>query len=496
METQLTSESTPKRSSEKSVDVDVVPKSYIYVECEAESRDHGLKADPVDIEFAGSLPVFARFGNCGFHPQFGHTDRPPEGYRFIRKKFGREDRSISDVERVILLFVWCFRIAIVAAIALVRIIARYGIVHFFRMCGRLMWQCVVFARAGAGPIPILRFLQSRHFRSQMMLPRRASLTFITSVPYTYNQRPWIIEIEDSTTLFFPFFENGKTYKIDIRQSPYYRIVRSLLESHQCRGIVTHVKSTADTLPKLFASELIAKKTSYIPCGVKVPLRWQRHEHEGGPIDLLFTCSWHQNPQSFYLRGGLEVLDAFAILHERYPQLRLTLRTHLPPLAERHLRIVDRCWVRVIPRYLPEKEMDQLFESSHVFLLPAARIHIISLLKAMSYGHVVVATDGWAFEEYLTHDDNGLVVPGRYGKVSWMDEQTGILRENYKRMYKSDPIVVAGIVEQVSRVVDDIHLRRRIGQNARHAVETKYNIDSWNLGLKEAFDKAIRNDFQA
>jgi hypothetical protein len=30
------------------------------------------------------MPVFEKIGNCGFHPQFAHTDNPPTGYRFIR----------------------------------------------------------------------------------------------------------------------------------------------------------------------------------------------------------------------------------------------------------------------------------------------------------------------------------------------------------------------------------------------------------------------------
>src|SRR5215468_7642614 len=40
-------------------------------------------ADPVDIEFAGWMPIFQIFGHCGTHPQFGHTNEPPSGYRFV-----------------------------------------------------------------------------------------------------------------------------------------------------------------------------------------------------------------------------------------------------------------------------------------------------------------------------------------------------------------------------------------------------------------------------
>ncbi len=119
----------------------------------------------------------------------------------------------------------------------------------------------------------------------------------------------------------------------------------------------------------------------------------------------FTCSWHQNPESFFLRGGLDVVRAFEIIHERYPHARLTLRTGLPKLKPRFRRVLEKCWVRVIDRYLPDDEMDELMRSTHIFVLPAARIHVVSVLRAMAHGQVVVASDGWGFREYVEHRRN-------------------------------------------------------------------------------------------
>jgi glycosyltransferase involved in cell wall biosynthesis len=321
-----------------------------------------------------------------------------------------------------------------------------------------------------------------------MLPRQRGLVFVTSVPYTFGQEPWVIEIEDAISLFYPFVQNGKTSKLKIGECPYLPILRKLLEADNCRGIITHIRSTAESLPTLLGSEIIGRKTTYVPLGVKLPRCWQRHDDEEY-LDLLFTCSWHQNPESFFLRGGLEVLDAFAICRERYPFIRLTLRSGLPYLRTHYHRILERGWVRVVNRYLPPVEMETLLRKSHVFLLPAARIHIVSILKAMSFGQVVVASDGWGIEEYVSHERNGLIVNGRYGKVSWMDKKTGLLRENYRPMHRSDPIVVQNLVDAISRLAEDQALRRRLGRNARRDVETTYSLDNWNRGLKAALDKA-------
>jgi glycosyltransferase involved in cell wall biosynthesis len=170
-------------------------------------------------------------------------------------------------------------------------------------------------------------------------------------------------------------------------------------------------------------------------------------------------------------------------------LRLTLRSGLPALDSHYHRIMEAGWVRVINRFLSAEEMDALMAESHIFLLPAARVHIVSLLQAMSYGLAVVASDGWGIEEYVTHEHNGLIVRGRYGKVSWADEQAGMLREDYEPMCTSDPELVEGLVEAVSRLVEDQQLRRRLGQTARADVESKHSLAQWNQGLKAALDQA-------
>ena len=104
-----------------------------------------------------------------------------------------------------------------------------------------------------------------------------------------------------------------------------------------------MRSTAEALPKLFGSEIVAAKTAYVPCGTVLPPAAQDHA-AGDRLDLLFACSWHQFPVSFFLRGGLDVLRAFEIVQERHPHVRLTLRTRLPDLKPRFRKVLERCWV--------------------------------------------------------------------------------------------------------------------------------------------------------
>jgi glycosyltransferase involved in cell wall biosynthesis len=451
--------------------------------------------EAVPIEFAGWVPIFEHAGNCGRHPQFKHTAEPPPGYRFTcsapLRKHGPSLWSTRIVPllrrlgQVLKKVPWLMR-PLFGVFRGTPGVSRRDRRRVFLAMVRLVFT---LRRRGARLLPILRFLRSRHYQSQLMLAQRPGLVFLPSMPMTYGQNPWIVEIEDPTTLFYPFVQNGGTRRVRILQSPYFPIVKTLLESDSCKGVITHMRSTAQMVSKLFDSDTIRAKVHYAPLGVPLPQRWQRHE-ESEHINLLFTNSWHQMTGNFFLRGGLDVLEAFAILHERYPQLRLTMRTTLPGLEVRHHRIIEEGWVRVINRFSSAREMEALLAESHIFLLPAARVHIVSLLQAMAHGLAVVTSDGWGFEEYVTHGRNGLVVKGRYGKVSWVDEKVGMLRENYNPMYKSDPKVIRGLVRAVSLLVENRSLRKRLGRNARLDVQTTYNLERWNGGLKAAFDKAL------
>jgi glycosyltransferase involved in cell wall biosynthesis len=459
-------------------------------------RIRGLR-EAVPIEFAGWLPIFEFSGNCGQHPQFAHTAEPPAGYSFTCSSPPGHLDPTADPQRAgrllrgasrILTGLWWFARPFVAV---VRSCSQFKLRDQIRVLAAIMGLFVILLRKGAKLRAIFRFLQSRHFHSQLLLAHYRGPVFLTSMPYTYGQNPWVVEIEDPTTLFYPLIQNGETAELSIPDSPYFPIIKTLLEADACKGILTHMRSTAKMVAALFASEIIRKKIHYTPLGVKLPERWQRHEEdETEPLDLLFINSWCQVPANFFVRGGLDVLEAFAILHRRFPRLRLTMRTDLPPLDDHYLRIIDSNWVRLIDRFLPDLEMDALLAESHIFLLPSARVHIVSLLQAMSYGLAVVSSDGWGIQEYLAHERNGLIVEGRYGRTSWTDEKVGMLREDYEPMYTADPRVVAGLVEAVSRLVQDRKLRKRLGRSAREDVRTTYNLENWNGGLKRALDQAL------
>ena len=410
------------------------------------------------IFYAGHLRPFKHIGH---HPQFEHVHQPPPGYQFVTER----------------------RVGLTTSIRLLKSLTE------------LFSKAVV---NGSKVMDLARFIRSRSMAAQLSFPSDISLAFLPSTPFILGQIPWVIEIEDTTTLFAPFPRiSGKRYDPrifgtnGIYDSGFFPIVKSLLQCDSCRGVICHVRSTAESIPLLFDDQRLAEKIAHIPLGIRTRHR-SKAPIEKEVITILFTNSWHQASTGFYLRGGLDVLEAYSTIYSEHARLRLILRSKLPEtLDHRYRQIIDRCNVQVIDQFLSREEIEALFSSADIYLLPSARLHVVSILQAMAYGLAIVVSDGWGIAEYVDHGRNGLVIPGRYGTCSWMDEN-GMLREDYKPLFSTDATVSNGLAEALSKLIKDQGLRTKLGDAAINDVESKFSIERWNLGLAKAFDKALSN----
>jgi len=467
------------------------------------------------VLYAGYLPPF---GLIGSHPQFEHLGSPPPGYEFEYIDAGRfallfrllalpvnwlsSPGSIRSKLKTLIGFVrnrtigselqQCYKSAGPLPgnnVAYNGWGDLWGTIRNLLVAVRRLRSSAI--RNGAKQSAIMSFILTRDVLSQLRIPTSARLALLPTSPFILGQVPWVIEIEDPTTLFRPFLRNGQTSSLEIHDIACYPIIKTILESENCRGIICHMKSTAESIPILFNNPALREKTFHIPLGITLPeTTASSDKQENGEIRILFTNSWHQGYRGFYYRGGLDVLKAFSILAAKYSNIRLILRTKLPhDLDERYRDIIKDCPVEIMDRFLTNDDMEKLLSTVDIYLLPSARIHIVSLLKAMSYGLAVVASDGWGMTEYVEHGRNGLVVRGRYGKSSWMSER-GMLMENYESLFSVDTFVVNELVDTLSTLIEDRNLRKRLGKAARRDIETRFSRDSWNRGLAKVFDKVL------
>lgn len=412
---------------------------------------------PVPVLYPSFLSCYgAELGWVAAHPQFKHLANPPAGYYFTEKAAPDPSRNVVRV-----------------ATGLVDLNLRL--------------------EAAGVPEEIAReFVKSRRPELQPYIPAHTRLEFLPTYPFTLGQVPWMIEIEDTTTLLFPFLANDRSAEAAVVGTPWHTAVRVLLQHPGCRGIVTHVRSTADSLPILFQDPDLAAKVTHAPVGMQLPDRSNadRTRDAEEPVTLLFSNSWHQDPRSFYLRGGLDVLEAFMILRQRRSNVRLVIRSELPAdLDPRYVAAARLPEVEVLDQKLSDVEMEALLASADIYVLPSARLHVVSVLQALARGMATVVSDGWGMREYVEDGVTGVVVRGRAGTTSWTDSQ-GVLRENYTPTFSSTPALVQELTGALERLIDDAQWRRQLGTAARERVRREFTIERWNDALGSAFDKAL------
>src|SRR5262249_41142524 len=136
--------------------------------------------DRIPIEFAGWLPVYEFSGNCGQHPQFSHTADPPRGYRFTCSAPSRKrgtafwHRSIARVLGELYRFVRMLGVVLRPLPGLFRRAPGVTLLVRLQLLAVLVRLFFTFVFKGASPFATLRFLQSRHFHSQLQVARTRS----------------------------------------------------------------------------------------------------------------------------------------------------------------------------------------------------------------------------------------------------------------------------------------------------------------------------------
>lgn len=321
--------------------------------------------------------------------------------------------------------------------------------------------------------------------------------FHHTVPFNQSEQPWILHFESPTPLFFPFIYHGEVADIELENQLIYKIVKEKLAAENCLGIFSHIKESVETLKTIFNDEDISKKIHYIPAGVAFP---KQHESaikskieanlNSKPITFLFTNSFHGDPASFCLRGGLEVLNALGKLAEKF-NIRVKIFSKkpnmVPPTARFNLE--PRELQQFLPESLNEKIewhearvsdeiLDQALVESDFFLLPSAGLHSMAAMKALAFGCCVVVSDAPGFDEFITDGENGIVIKGRRKAVYQRDVKTGWYRDNYKSMYELQQEIADQLYKRLLYYIVNQDERRQIMKNAVERIKRDQTIDAW------------------
>jgi glycosyltransferase involved in cell wall biosynthesis len=253
------------------------------------------------------------------------------------------------------------------------------------------------------------------------------------------------------------------------------MVRYMLEQPECRAVFSHLKQTAQGLGPLFESEIIAAKTHYVPLGVlttpaqeaaiDTAIAARRPEE----VTLLFTNSYHQLPENFVLRGGVDVVTAFLAASKHADNLRLVLRSTLPEMLGPELLRVIRTHPKIalVDGKISDEELFKLYCRAQIFLVPGAALHALSVARAMHCGLVCIASDAPGYEEYIEDEITGLMLSGRRAAIYSPEPVTGWMRDDYAPMFRSNPTFATDLAALLIHLAQSEQTRARIGAQARN-----------------------------
>ena len=282
---------------------------------------------------------------------------------------------------------------------------------------------------------------------------------------------YIFNIEDQMTLY-RYLGNGQTYDIDLHKHPETDFIRYILEDSRCKKIICHIKKMSETLPSLLKSDIIKNKIEYQKIGI--PIKNIKNNNYKNDFNILFTNSFYNSEYSFYLRGGHILVNVFLKLVQKYPNIKLTLRTSIP----KNFNYDYHPNIKIIENFLPENELEELYLDSNIYVLPSCRVHSHSIIQAFSYGLPVISTNGWGVEEFIEHESNGLIIGG-FENISWHDENMGCI-EHYQNIMSPQLIQHASdqLYYYLEFILNNPEYLNQLRENCVSTCKSEYSLLNW------------------
>lgn len=310
-------------------------------------------------------------------------------------------------------------------------------------------------------------------------PDNTDLILSTGTVVTEN-KPWIMKILDT-----PFSMAGNDYNLFIKNKDK---IEGALTSDYCKRIIVHTESAKEHMNKYFSKKVMKKVIKISPAipGTIAP-RKKRGDNE---VRFLFMGSIN-NPDEFFMKGGLEALETIRILSESYPNVNLKVRCKLPAEIKEQYNLPN---VIFLEDQMDSEEIKRLYRESDVLIMPGyGGYFIMAYLEAFSYGLPIIALDTYGVNEFIKEGETGFIgEPSRSAPINVPEYPSNTRSQDFISMIKEkDPEVIKSLVEKTSIIVENPELLEKMGTACQRAFAGKYNNEKKLAVLKGLFDEALR-----
>lgn len=326
--------------------------------------------------------------------------------------------------------------------------------------------------------PIKGFMRDYHFGDHDIIEAILS-------PVATN-RKWILSLSNfQEAVAFNFL--GIPIPLPLRVS----YITSLLRKESCKKIYFWSHAGHRTLTEYgkVTDETILRKTMVIYPGVRtVSQELIRFSDRTDNVNLLFSGY-------FFRKGGMNVIDAFETLQQKYPNIKLRMCcsesidfvTPNESLKKDYLDRIKSNPGITMARASREELYDRILPETDIFLIPTyVETFGFAILEAMSFGLPIISTTHFAIPEMIEHEHSGLLIDtSAYDCDSLFKGYT----VNHVPVDFREHITQS-VTQQLLALIESPELRKKLGMQALNTARNKFSIDNRNAIMTKLYREIV------
>jgi len=198
-----------------------------------------------------------------------------------------------------------------------------------------------------------------------------------------------------------------------------------------------------------------------------------------------------NTQNIQFKNLKEVIIAFQNINKKYEKIELTIRSFVTPDL---LKLVAKNNnIKIIDKFLTNKDLEDLYKNSDIFILPSHETCGISLLDAMSYGLAVIAMNIYDIPEVIEDMKNGILIEP-YKEMNYYTSSKNpfdFSRDFMDKIKKSSKYIINQLEKKYVLLIENESLRKNLSLNAKNQFLTgKFSIQERNKELQKMFAEIV------
>jgi glycosyltransferase involved in cell wall biosynthesis len=309
----------------------------------------------------------------------------------------------------------------------------------------------------------------------MFTPPKGDFDILFSMGVLYfGNKPWVLDILDH-----PISLTGYNYNLFIKNKE--DIEKKLLDKN-CKAIICENQEILKIMKKYFSKKVLNKIYFLNPAIKQNDFKKRNKEN----FQILFMGSI-SNSEDFLIKGGLDVLRIFTQLIKKYPNLKLLVKCKVPEKIKKQYFHKN---IKFIEEIISYEEIQKIYSSSDILLMPGHTYFLMAFLESMSYGVPIVALDTYAVKDYVIDKKTGfLIKPSKNFPYDDPFYPANVRNKEFiDAIFKGDEKVVNDLASKVELLIKNPEFKQKLSQNTRKQFKTKFSISKRNKVLKKILDK--------